>query len=161
MIKKALIALGAILIVIQFIKPEKNISAIAIQPNAIATKYTVPDSVSQILKVACYDCHSNNTTYPWYNNIQPVAWYLNDHIKEGKSKFNFDEFITYSLKRQDHKLEELIESQKDSWMPLDSYTWIHKDADLTDLQRNTLINWANNTRKQIQSNPEFASSPKK
>jgi Haem-binding domain len=160
MIKKILLALGVILIVIQFIRPEKNIAAGA-QPNAISTKYTVPDSVNQLLSVACKDCHSNNTVYPWYSNIQPVAWWLNDHVKEGKRKFNLDEFTTYTLKRQDHKLEELIESQEDHWMPLDSYTWIHRDAALTDAQRKVLIDWANLTRKQIQSNPDFATSPKK
>lgn len=160
MIKKILLAIGVILIVIQFIKPEKNI-ALGAQPNAISTKYTVPDTVNQLLSVACKDCHSNNTVYPWYSNIQPVAWWLNDHVKEGKRKFNLDEFTTYTLKRQDHKLEELIESQTDHWMPLDSYTWIHRDAALTDAQRKVLVDWANATRKQIQSNPDFASSPKK
>lgn len=160
MIKKILLAIGVILIVIQFIKPEKNI-ALGAQPNAISTKYTVPDTVNQLLSVACKDCHSNNTVYPWYSNIQPVAWWLNDHVKEGKRKFNLDEFTTYTLKRQDHKLEELIESQEDHWMPLDSYTWIHRDAALTDAQRKVLVDWANATRKQIQSNPDFATSPKK
>ncbi|TKB97820.1 heme-binding domain-containing protein [Pedobacter cryophilus] len=160
MIKKILLALGVVIIVIQFIRPEKNIAAGA-QPNAISTKYTVPDTVNQLLSVACKDCHSNNTVYPWYSNIQPVAWWLNDHVKEGKRKFNLDEFTTYTLKRQDHKLEELIESQEDHWMPLDSYTWVHRDAALTDAQRKVLIDWANVTRKQIQSNPDFATSPKK
>ena len=160
MIKKILLAIGVILIIIQFIKPEKNM-ALGAQPNAISTKYTVPDTVNQLLSVACKDCHSNNTVYPWYSNIQPVAWWLDDHVKEGKRKFNLDEFTTYTLKRQDHKLEELIESQEDHWMPLDSYTWIHRDAALTDAQRKVLVDWANATRKQIQSNPDFATSPKK
>jgi hypothetical protein len=160
MIKKILLAIGVILIIIQFIKPEKNI-ALGAQPNTISTKYTVPDTVNQLLSVACKDCHSNNTVYPWYSNIQPVAWWLDDHVKEGKSKFNLDEFTTYTLKRQDHKLEELIESQEDHWMPLDSYTLIHRDAALTDAQRKVLVDWANATRKQIQSNPDFATSPKK
>ena len=158
MIKKILLALGIILIVIQFIKPEKNIST-GVQSNTISTKYNVPNTVNQVLTVACKDCHSNNTVYPWYSNIQPVAWWLNDHVKEGKRKFNLDEFTTYSLKRQDHKLEELIESQEDHWMPLKSYTWLHRDAALTAAQRTVLVNWANITRKQIQSNPGFATSP--
>ncbi len=159
MTKKVLIVIALILVVIQFIKPEKN-SSFAAQPNAISTQYFVSDSVVQILKVACYDCHSNNTRYPWYNNLQPVAWWLNDHIKEGNRKFNLDEFTTYSLKRQDKKLNELIESQIDGWMPLNSYTWLHKDANLNNLQRKLLIDWANKTRKQIRGNPKFALSKK-
>lgn len=155
MIKKVSLAFVVIIIVIQFIKPQRNNAPIA-QPNAISTKYPVPNEVAKILKVSCNDCHSNNTKYPWYNNIQPVAWWLNDHISEGKRKFNLDEFATYSLKRQDHKLEELVETQDDHWMPMESYTLIHKDAILTNKQSKILVDWANSTRKLIQGNPEFA-----
>lgn len=155
MIKKISLAFVVIIIVIQFIKPQRNSAPIA-QPNAISTIYPVPNEVAQILKVSCNDCHSNNTKYPWYNNIQPVAWWLNDHISEGKRKFNLDEFATYSLKRQDHKLEELVETQDDHWMPMESYTWIHKEALLTNKQSKLLVEWANSTRKLIQAKPEFA-----
>ncbi len=160
MVKKILIALVVILVVIQFIKPEKNLKADP-QPNSIKTKFTVPDTVSQLLAVACMDCHSNNTSYPWYNNIQPVAWWLNYHVQEGRKHLNFDEFVTYSLKRQDNKLKEVIESQEDEWMPLDSYTWIHQDAILSEGQRKTLVDWAKGLRKQIQGGPEFATAPAK
>lgn len=158
--KKILIALVAILVVIQFIRPEKNIAE-GKQLNAIQTRYNVPDSVSSILAVACMDCHSNNTRYPWYNHIQPVAWWLSDHVNEGKEHLNFDEFTTYSLKRQDHKLKEFIESQKEGWMPLDSYTWIHRDAVLTPTQKQTLINWAQGLRTQIQADSTFSQSSAK
>lgn len=160
MVKKILLGLLVVFVVIQFIQPEKNISK-AVQANHIATKYTVPDTIENLLSVACYDCHSNNTKYPWYNNIQPVAWWLASHVNDGKKHLNFDEFTTYSLKRQDHKLEEVIESQTDHWMPLDSYTWIHKEAKLADAQSKLIIDWANETRLKIQSDPGFATSAKK
>lgn len=159
MLKKILIGIVAVLIVIQFFHPTKNIDTKE-QVNAIATKYVVPDAVSQILSTACYDCHSNNTRYPWYNNIQPVAWWLTSHVKDGKKHLNFDEFTTYSLKRQDHKLEELVESQQDQWMPLQSFTVIHEDARLSNTQRKLLIDWASETRKVIQADSLFASSKK-
>ncbi|OAQ41920.1 cytochrome C [Pedobacter psychrophilus] len=160
MVRKILFAIVAVLIIIQFIKPDKNIHA-GEQVNNIKTQYKMLDTVNSILNVACYDCHSNNTRYPWYNNIQPTAWWLNDHVIEGKEHFNFDEFTTYSLKRQDHKLEELIESQEEGWMPLSSYTFIHKDANLNGSQKKMVIDWAKGLRQQIQSNPEFAASPAK
>ena len=160
MLIKTLLSVAVFLIIIQFFHPTKNVDAKA-QVNAIATKYTVPETVSEILSTACYDCHSNNTRYPWYNSIQPVAWWLNSHIKDGKKHLNFDEFTTYSLKRQDHKLEELIESQEDQWMPLESFTVLHEDARLSRTQRKLLIDWANETRKVIQADSLFASSPKK
>lgn len=160
MLKKILIGIAVLLVVIQLFHPQKNIAA-GEQPNAISTKYAVPDSVEQVLSVACKDCHSNNTRYPWYNNIQPVAWWLSSHVNDGKKHFNLDEFTTYTLKRQDHKLEELVESQKDHWMPLESYSVIHTDAKLSEKQRKTLIDWANATRKVIQADSLFASSAKK
>jgi hypothetical protein len=154
MIKKILMAVIPILLVIQFIKPDINATA-GKQINAIATQYTVPDTVAEILAVACNNCHSNNTRYPWYNKVQPIAWWLNDHINEGKQHLNFDEFTTYSLKRQDHKLKDFITSQKEGWMPLDSYTWIHKESKLTNGQKKTLIDWATGLRTEIQANPKF------
>ncbi len=160
MLKKVLLGVAVVLLIIQFFQPEKNIDT-GEQLNAITTKYNVPDTVKQIFTVACNDCHSNNTKYPWYNNIQPVAWWLDSHVKDGKKHFNLDEFTTYSLKRQDHKLEELIESQEDHWMPLESYSFIHTEAKLSEKKRKILIDWANDTRKTIQADSLFASSPKK
>nr|WP_294894163.1 heme-binding domain-containing protein [uncultured Pedobacter sp.] len=160
MVKKVLIGIAVILVVIQFFHPAKNIDS-SVQKNAIETKYNVPDSIKQVLTVACADCHSNNTRYPWYNNIQPVAWWLASHVNDGKKHFNLDEFTTYTLKRQDHKLDDLIETQKDHSMPLESYSLIHVDAKLSEKQRKALIDWANETRKVIQADSLFASSPAK
>ena len=75
--KKISLVLLAIFILIQFIRPEKNQSAGAM-PDDIFAHYPATDSIKQLVKIACYDCHSNNTSYPWYTNIQPVAWWLND-----------------------------------------------------------------------------------
>ncbi len=141
MIKKILIVLLIALVVIQFFHPEKNQST-GTQANAIATVHPVPQEVADILKVACNDCHSNNTVYPWYNNIQPFAWWLNDHVEEGKGELNFDEFATYKPKKAHRKMDEVIEQVKEGEMPLASYTWMHKEAKLTDAQKTTLINWA-------------------
>jgi hypothetical protein len=160
MIKKVLLALIVVLVIIQFIKPDKNVTA-GEQPNAITTKYTVPDTVASLLDVACRDCHSNNTKYPWYSEVQPVAWYLNDHVTDGKKHFNLDEFTSYSLKRQDHKLEEVIESQEEGWMPLESYTFIHSDANLSGSQKKILIDWAKGLRTEIQADSLFSVEVKK
>ncbi len=147
-IRKVLLALLAIFIVIQFIRPEENQSAGAM-PDDIFAHYPATDNVKQLIKPACYDCHSNNTAYPWYSTIQPVAWWLSDHVKEGKKELNFSEFAAYKFKRRAHKLEEVIEQVKEKEMPLKSYTIIHKDAGLTDQQRKEISEWADKTRKQI------------
>jgi hypothetical protein len=140
LLKKIGLALLVILIVIQVIRPEKNDSNN--KTNSIAAAYPIPDDVNTILVKACNDCHTNNTTYPWYSNIQPVAWWLQKHVNDGKKHLNFDEFTSYRLRKQYHKLEEVIEQVKGHEMPLDSYTWIHKDAKLTDAEAASLTGWA-------------------
>lgn len=140
--KKVLWALVAILIIIQFIRPEKNINEVT-AVNTINAQVTVPDNVQTILKTACYDCHSNNTVYPWYNNIQPVMWMMTKHVNEGKEHLNFDELATYPLAKQYHKIEEVEEVIDNGEMPLSSYTIIHKDAKLTEEQKQILKDWVN------------------
>ena len=150
MIKKILLALLIILLVIQFIKPKKNIHP-GPQPEDISTLYPVPADVDSILSVACKDCHSNNTRYPWYNNIQPVAWFLANHVTDGKRSFNLNEFATFPVARQYDKIEEIKKQIDKGEMPLSSYTLIHKDAVLTDAQKNTIINWSESIRKQMEA----------
>jgi hypothetical protein len=147
---KILITLLVVLIVIQFFHPAKNISTVK-SPNDIAVLHKVPVNVRTILDKACNDCHSNNTRYPWYNNIQPVAWWLDHHVQEGKGELNFNEFTTYSLRKQYHKLEEVEELVKEGEMPLGSYTLIHTDARLTEQEKETLINWANSIRSEMKA----------
>lgn len=149
MIKKIIYGLLAVLLVIQFFRPAKNI-AVAAETHAIDQVYIVPQNVKGILQKSCFDCHSNTTKYPWYVNIQPLAWWMNDHIKEGKRKLNFSTFGTYTLKKQDHKLDEVNEMIV-SEMPLTSYTLIHREAKLTDAEKKEINQWVNNLRKEIQS----------
>jgi hypothetical protein len=93
------------------------------------------------------DCHSNNTIYPWYSHIQPAAWWMNNHVKDGKKDLNFDEFLTYTKKKQFKKMEETIELVKEGEMPLKSYTWIHNDAKLTEAEKTALTDWATGVQK--------------
>ena len=142
MLKKILLVLVILFVVIQFFRPEKNDSNDLTYD--ISTKYDVPDNVNQILKVACNDCHSNKTEYPWYANVQPVAWWLNDHIVDGKRHLNYSEFTNRPLAVQNHKWEETIDMVKKKEMPLESYTYLglHSEANLTDAQRTVLMDWA-------------------
>jgi len=140
-LRTILMLLLVALIVIQFFRPKKNIHE-GPQPNYIGNKFNVPADVKSILAVACNDCHSNNTRYPWYSKIQPVAWWLNNHITDGKRGLNFDDYTSRSLRFQYHKMEDLIDVLKEGEMPLKSYTWIHKDAILKADQKKKLTDWA-------------------
>lgn len=151
MVKKILIGLLIVFVIIQFFRPAKNVSAQASEQD-ISALYPMPDSVKVILDKACNDCHSNNTKYPWYNNIQPMAWWMNDHVEEGKGELNFSEFGKRPLDKQARKLKKLVEEVEEGEMPLNSYTWIHKEAVLTEQEKNTLINWATKLSQQIAGN---------
>jgi len=150
MLKKILLGLLFALIIIQFIHPKKN-KASGPQANYIGNLYPVPKDVKIILEKACNDCHTNNTSYPWYTNIQPVDWWMNHHVKDGKKHLNFDEYINRSLRFQYHKMEEITEMVKEGGMPLDSYTWIHKEAKLTESEKNKLIDWADAIRNSLEA----------
>lgn len=139
--RKILISLLFVLVVIQFIRPSRNISR-ASQPNYIGNEYSIPGNVKTILAKACNDCHSNNTRYPWYALIQPVYWWLDKHIRNGKKHVNYDEYLNRSLRYQYHKMEETIEMVKDGEMPLNSYTLLHKQARLSESEKAALISWA-------------------
>jgi hypothetical protein len=151
--KKVLLVLLVILVIIQFIHPGKNSSSQdAMLFNDISKKYIVPENVHEILKTSCYDCHSNNTVYPWYSKIQPVDWWLTNHINEGKREVNFSEFATYGIGRQYKKLEEIMEQVKEDEMPLSSYTLIHKNAILSTDKKQALAAWGTALIDSIKAN---------
>ena len=116
-------------------------------PNFIGAKKPVPANVAKVLQRACYDCHSNYTVYPWYANVQPIAWWLAHHVNDGKRHFNLSEFTTYTNKRASHKLEDAVNELKEGGMPLPSYTWAHPEARLSEADKQLLIEWAQDMRK--------------
>jgi hypothetical protein len=148
MLKRFLLWLLVLLVIIQFVRPAKNSSS-RMSPHDITLHFAVPDSVLTILKRSCYDCHSNNTVYPWYDRIQPVAWWLQYHVNHGKHSLNFSEFSTYTPVRQVHKLKNISQEIKEDGMPLDSYLWIHKDAILSPEEKELVTHWADSLRKTI------------
>jgi len=148
MLKRILLILLVLLVIIQFIRPAENHSD-KLSANDITLHYPVPDTVLSILKRSCYDCHSNNTSYPWYNRVQPVAWWLNSHVTEGKRELNFSEFASYPLKKQARKLKNTVKEIKEGDMPLNSYLWIHIDAALDQGQKNILVYWADSLQRII------------
>ncbi len=140
-----------IFISIQFIRPERNISNQILQTD-VSNTFNIPRNVYTLLKNACYDCHSNNTNYPWYSNIQPVGWFLAGDIKNGKSKINFSEFGALSLRRQISKLRGIETQIKNGTMPLSSYQLMHKEAQLTEKQKGLLIDWLQKTKESLSLN---------
>lgn len=138
-------------VIIQFIRPTRNNGQVHGE-NDLTKVVNVPENVELILQDMCYDCHSNGTTYPWYTNIQPIGWWMQDHVDEGKDELNFSEFKTYEPGRQAHKLEECMEMIEEGEMPLKSYTWTHGSLD--ENQKRILVEWARTEMGKIDTGEE-------
>jgi len=144
-LKKILVALLLLFVVAQFFSPEKNEGEMTSMDAFYAETNPSPE-VKKILEVSCNDCHSDVTTYPWYNSITPVNYWLANHVNDGKRHFNISNWEGMPTRRKDHKFEELIEMVEDKEMPLNSYTWTHTEARLTDDQIKTVVDWAKQVR---------------
>lgn len=149
LLKRILIFLLIVVVAIQFVQPARN-SNLQGTALSITNQFNMPNDVKRLLRSSCYDCHSNNTRYPWYAKLQPMAWLLADHIKNGKADLNFDEFGSYPKRRQLSKLKSIAGSIKDGSMPIGSYTWIHRYAKLSEENKATIINWAISTRDSLE-----------
>ena len=144
-IKKILLLLLAVFAIAQFFGPDKNEGDLA-SLDRFYTETNTPENIKIILNESCNDCHSDVSRYPWYNNITPVNYWMAEHINDGKKHFNISNWSTYSVKKKDHKLEELIEMVEEKEMPLDSYTWTHEDAKLSQDQIDAVLAWAKTVR---------------
>ena len=147
-VKKIALVLLVAFVGIQFIPTERNQSD-SVPSTDFMLVNNVPENIQKKLQVSCYDCHSNNTQYPWYNKIQPVAWFLEDHVKEGKAELNFNEWDSLSNRRKASKLKSIISQIEDDKMPLSSYTLIHRDATFSDTEKQELIQWMTQLKDSI------------
>ena len=151
LLKKILLALLIVFIAIQFIQPAHNTSG-QVLPTDITKTINVPDRVLGILKNSCYDCHSNNTRYPWYVYIQPMGWVMARHVRNGKENLNFSDFGSYSQRKQANKLRAIETSVEEGSMPLSSYTVMHTDARLSVGDKKVIADWVSNAKDSLTEN---------
>lgn len=147
--KIVMLFLAIAFVIIQFFRIERSNPPI-IPAETLEAAINVPADVSQILARSCNDCHSHKTIYPWYSQVQPAAWLLQDHIYHGRQDLNFSKFNTYDRKKQARKLDEICEQIENASMPKASYLWIHGDAVLSDSDGKLLCDWANAEKSRIQ-----------
>jgi hypothetical protein len=138
------------LIVIQFIRPEKNKASGPSESN-IGRAFAVPAAVQTILQRSCYDCHSNSTVYPWYAEVEPVGWWLNKHIQDGRQGLNYDEYTSYRLMKQYRRFKDVIDKVEKGEMPLPSYLLIHRYVRLTLEEKNELVQWCTAMRDSMKA----------
>ena len=138
--KIAVLILAVAFVAIQFFQIDKTNEPI-VQAETIESIIIIPPDVSIIFGKACNDCHTNKTIYPWYAYVQPNGWFLKSHIDDGRRKLNFSKFATYGADKQAKKLEDICEEPQSGEMPMPSYTWMHRDAILTDSEKKALCDW--------------------
>lgn len=135
-----LFGLLGLLALAQFIRPDYSNPPVN-PADDIQQVAGVPAEVMTVLRASCYDCHSNETVYPWYSKIAPVSWWVVDHVQEGREKLNFSTFGQLSAGDRAEALEEAGETIQEGEMPLQSYTWMHPAAQLSAANKSLLLNW--------------------
>lgn len=150
-IKKILYTGLIVFLLMQLYQPARNESYEQVNTVTFTKVYQVPKNIETILRTSCYDCHSNNTNYLWFDNIQPARMLVENHIKKAKKDLNFDEWGNYSSRKQRNKLDRIVKQIKSNEMPLASYTLIHKNAILTPAQKEEVIIWFQKTTDSLSS----------
>jgi mono/diheme cytochrome c family protein len=135
---------------IQFVRPSKNISA-EIPPKHIATVFDIPQDLRTIFDNACADCHSDNTKYPWYAEVQPIGWLVARDVTEGRKHLNLSTFGAGRVRKQFFKLQQMEEQVSEHEMPPPAYQWMHPEAKLSDDQRARLVDWLTVARDQLKA----------
>jgi hypothetical protein len=145
LLKKITFVVVLLLVAMQFYSPTKNISPG--KHTEVFVRETNPSAqLKTLFETSCYDCHSNNTVYPWYNNIAPISYWIASHVDEGKEHLNFSTWDTYSMDKKTHLLDELEKEVQKAEMPLTEYTWIHADAKLSDREVRNIVTWVKQTQ---------------
>ncbi|MDW9379072.1 cytochrome C [Chryseobacterium sp. JV558] len=139
--KNILLGFVLIFLLIQIIQPARNIDYGQVPSTDISKVYKLPENVQSVLTNSCYDCHSNSTHYPFYSYIQPLSYYLEKHIKKGKEELNFNEWGSYSRRKQTNKLESIANQIQQKKMPLTSYIYLHPEAKLSEKQIEEIVHW--------------------
>jgi hypothetical protein len=144
-----IVGLG-LFILIQFYRPARtNPATDAAQTIEAHTQMTQP--VKDIIQRSCRDCHTNQTAWPWYTNVEPISWWITGHVNEGRQNLNLSEWGKLDPNRQDRKLRQICDEISDGGMPLPSYTPMHPLAKLSEQDKKMLCDWTEAERaRQLQ-----------
>ena len=136
---------------IQFIRIDQNNPTID-QGKDFVSNQTIPSSIRATVKQSCYDCHSNETKYPWYANVAPVSWWIKGHVNDARRAINFSEWDNYTNDEKARKLMNSVAYIKPDQMPLSSYVSQHPEAKLTAKNKKALINWMKDEAEKLNPN---------
>ncbi len=155
MVKKVLFITIAVVLAgfisLQFFQPAPNNAPVT--ANDLFHHLEVPPAVKNKLQASCYDCHSNQTQYPWYNKVAPLSWVIADHVKNGKEEMNLSEWGQLSKRDKIGVLSGIAEVLEDGSMPLESYLKLHKEARFSAEETEAVTQWAENAMEAVLSAP--------
>lgn len=133
--RKILIAVAVVAVAMQLVPLDRS------NP-PVQEEIQAPPQVMQILRTSCYDCHSNQTTWPWYSWVAPISYLVVYDVHEGRDELNFTEWNRYDPTRREKKIREVAEEVGEGKMPLPIYLLTHRGAAMTEESRRTLEEWA-------------------
>lgn len=157
MAKKIFYFLLVVFAIIQLFQPDRNNSTENLK-SELTNLYKLPDSIENLLSTTCYDCHSNNTDYPFVINIQPFGWYMESKVTKGKKHLNFSEFGNYKKEEAIEKLEDIDLAMQNNRMPLQAYRWYNSESNLSDEQRATISAWAKQLKEIIKKDTAYSTA---
>jgi len=130
-------------VIIQFV-PAGRPDTIPENENDLIYNNQIPESIVNILKTSCYDCHSNETSFPWYSHVAPVSWLINRDVIKGREELNFSEWESQSKMDKAKNIDKIIDEVKGGKMPMRIYTLMHSEAKLNEDARQQFADWADN-----------------
>ncbi len=136
------------LIAIQLVRPARTNPPVD-ESKSVHSQTQISPQVAAIFERACNDCHSNETRWPWYSQIAPVSWFVADHVHHGRKHLNFSEWGNYEPRQLNHKLDEIELMINHDMMPLASYLWVHRDAELSTADKQALRDWVRAERERL------------
>jgi hypothetical protein len=147
-LKILIVVLVVAFIILQFV-PNKMPPTAAAGKDDLINSGVLPPNVSSVLKTSCYDCHSNQTSYPWYSKVAPASWLLAKDVRDGRDDLNFSEWGSYTKRHQIKNLVKIREEVTSGGMPLRNYLIIHRHAKLSPQQKSALVAWTEEETKKI------------
>ena len=139
-LKTAVLILVVVVILAQFIRIDRS------NP-PVGSEISAGPSIQPVLRRVCYNCHSNETVWPWYSRVAPVSWLVGSDVSEGRQHLNFTEWGTYDSGTQSHKLRGIAEEVRSGDMPPWYYSLIHREARLSPSERSQILAWTSEAIK--------------
>ena len=148
------IAIASLFVAVQFIRPARTNPTVD-ETRAVAAHVRLTPEVETILARSCMDCHSSETSWPWYSNVAPVSWFVVDHVNHGRRHLNLSDWARYDPEEADHLLADICKTVKGGSMPLRSYTLLHRDARLSSGDVKVLCDWSQAERRRVHPEPKL------